>query len=233
MTEAAGCGIDIIKNVNLRCGLQIRFTVHFKCWLHFEKYFLAPALSSGRPFTRGKLQSMIRDQPVPYFARRNRGVNKVNWNKSKSTYRKLMAQFWEITCNSRVFEVRRSDTHGFFVISKTPSLCTLNSALRSFHVCIDRGTYDALYGEYGSLYSDERGNAYILYGPLQFVNHSCGSLLSIREVRNAKPNSFTIKFEYDEDKYGISAVAVGEEVLVRYNSPDKLWFQCKCPMHVK
>lgn len=68
------------------------------------------------------------------------------------------------------------------------------------------------------------GVDYILYGPLQFVNHSCESYLSLLDV----PRGFSFRHEYEKDKYATPLIVKNEELLIKYVRKKALWFVCGC-----
>lgn len=219
--------MDIISQVNLECGLRFKFTAKFLSWLHFEKYFLLPVLSSGLKLTFERFQTVLNDPTkLPHFVERQKGSA---FRKAKQRYKSELKQYWKATCANTNFRVEWTAQQGFQVVSNTSNWRRLANGLTSYQVCLTSDAYCALKGKYNSLYYDGK-QAYILYGPLQYVNHSCSSTLSIARDGHRTDHAFPLHYEYAGDPYGgIGPVSAGEEVRVRYNTRSNLGFVCTCP----
>lgn len=198
--------------------LQAQFPHYFLTWLVFSKHFLYPKLIAGERLTKEGLDELEKAYPVPWFVKR-----------ARHRYRKMLFQFWEETCDSPHFTVQATASSGFKVIAHTSSVARLSHSLIGQYVTLSEGAYALLRKSgYNSLIQC-KSVFYILYGPLQFVNHSCTSLLSIIEL----PLGFTIRYEYESDSRADRAGFLppfrrGEEVLIKYAAKKHLGFTCVC-----
>lgn len=207
-------GYDQLVVANIASGLQLTFTKVFKAWLYFEKHFLYPTLIEGQGLTKEAFELKLMTTEVPMFILK----------KGLSTYRMWMRGFWKMTCASSIFEVKADRIDGYRVICKTSNIMSLKKVLFGRFVCLSDTAFSYLQQiGYNSLV--EINNAkYILYGPLQFVNHCCDAYLSLTDV----PRGFSFKHEYEKDSYSIPLLVKHEELLIKYACKAKLWFVCKC-----
>lgn len=209
-------GHDLVKRANARSGWQLSFSQHFMVWLHFEKSFLFPTLSEGRKLTRIVMTTLMTTvRPLSF-------VNSKNRNRFDAT----LMQYWKQTCASRYFEVFAAKDRGFYVVSKTNKYKLLQKALVGHCVYLNQRHHFMLHSvNYNSLFKCNDGSSCILYGPLQFANHSCSSHLKIKLRHN---KTFHFIHEYDEEFDLNELVIKNQEVLLCYVRKEELWFACKC-----
>ena len=208
---------------------------------------MQPVLERQLTFPVALLNEMLANQstPVPRFVRVS------TYRMVKCRYKKWIKQFWAMTCACRHFAVICDKGVGFRLISKTNKLNLVQGSLKSFHVSLCQNLHVRLQeAGYGSLYSSGTDEHYILYGPMQFVNHTCGSLMSLRKITSSSTStgkkvtvqpghSFRLVHEHDDAElksFNLCANAVqpGEEVRVSYvPQGTPLWFACDCPVCAK
>lgn len=209
-------GQDLLKKANAKSGWQLSFTQQYMIWLHFEKKFLYPTLASGCKLTDVVMTELIGTVQPPSF------VN----IKSRSRYVATLMMFWEETCNCQYFEVLATEEDGFCVISRTRNFKRLQKSLFAYNVQVDQRHHYCLKAVgYNSLYQLPNGSNYILYGPLQFANHSCSSDLSIILDEH---DMFHVIHEYEGVKNSNELLQSGSEVLLKYAIKEELWFECHC-----
>lgn len=106
---------------------------------------------------------------------------------------------------------------------------SLKNNLVGFYVRLDETAYTFLKEiGYNSIVLVNDTN-YILYGPLQFVNHYCDSLLSLIDVKTG----FSFRHEFEQDRYSTPLILRNEELLIKYIRKKELWFKCSCKKCVK
>lgn len=215
MTQGS-LGLDLVRRANANSGWQLCFAQKFTIWLYFEKWFLFPTLSVGRKLSKAFMARLLTSVQPPSF------VN----TKNRARYNTTLMKYWKETCTSQHFEVLATEERGFYVISKTGNYKMLQKLLvgRTVHLN-QRHTYCLRSAGYNSLFEFDDGTCCILYGPLQFVNHSCSSDLKLKIKQN---KSFYFIHEYDQERDAATLVPKNEEILLWYTCKKKLWFSCQC-----
>lgn len=210
-------GLDIIRVKPIY--LYFDFTIHFYTWLVFEKHFLYPKLIAGVPLLEHDLKEIDAKLGRPWFVHK----------KSYCQYRAQIRAFWHDTCCQKSFEVRATECEGFQVFAKCSKVALFIREMKGYCIKLDPRCYRLLRtGEYNSLFDNGKYGC-IVYGPLQFINHSCEAQLAIVE----QGNHFALRYEYcglsrDLLKLRGSPLTRGEQVLIKYCAKKHLSFVCTC-----